>query len=69
MKLAALSSSQTAAFFVAKPNREDLGVLRELIESGQVKPVVERCYPLSELADALDYLGEGHAKGKIVVTI
>lgn len=47
----------------------DMAVLRELLESGKVKPVVEKRYELSEIADALRYMGEGHAQGKIVITV
>jgi NADPH:quinone reductase-like Zn-dependent oxidoreductase len=61
--------SQTVRFFVADVSTENLDAMRELIEAGQVKPVVERTYPLSETADALAYLGEGHAQGKIVITV
>ena len=43
--------------------------LRELLEEGTIRPVVERSYPLSEAADALRYLGEGHAPGKLVITV
>ena len=43
--------------------------LRELLESGKVKPVVEKRYELREVADALRYLGEGHARGKLVINI
>ncbi len=67
--LASLGASQKTVFFVAKINREDLAVLRELIESGKVKPIVERSYPLSEAAEAMRHLGTGHAQGKIVVTM
>ena len=49
--------------------RADMDVLRELLEAGTVKPVVDRRYPLSEIADAFRYLGEGHAQGKVVVTV
>jgi NADPH:quinone reductase-like Zn-dependent oxidoreductase len=48
---------------------KDLNVLRDLIESGKVKPVIDRTYPLSDVKVAFDYLGEGHAQGKVVVTI
>jgi len=68
LRLASVPSSQKAVFFVAKFNKADLEVLRGLMEAGQVTPVVERCYELSEIGDALRYLGEGHAQGKIVVT-
>ena len=67
--LASLPSSRTASFFIAKFNRPDLDVIRELLESGQVKPVVEKRYELRDVADALRYLGEGHARGKIIVTV
>ena len=64
--LASRLSRRKAAFFVAKFNRPDLDVIRELLESGQIRPVVEKRYELSQSADALRYLGEGHASGKIV---
>jgi NADPH:quinone reductase-like Zn-dependent oxidoreductase len=67
VRLAALRGSQKAAFLVANFNGPDLGVLRELLESGKVKPVVEKRYELDEVADALRYMGEGHAQGKIVI--
>ena len=44
-------------------------VLRELLEAGKVTPVIDRRYELSEIAEALRYLGEGHAQGKIVITV
>jgi NADPH:quinone reductase-like Zn-dependent oxidoreductase len=69
VRLAAWRGSQAAVFFVAKPDNADLGVLRELLESGTVKPVVEKRYELGEVADALGYMGEGHARGKIVVSL
>ena len=69
VRLASLRASQRVTFFIAKLNREDLQVMRELIEAGKVTPVVERSYPLSNTADALRYLGEGHAQGKIVLTV
>ena len=54
---------------VAKPNQNDLVIMKELIEAGKVKPVIDRCYPLSEVPDAIRYLEEGHAQGKVVITI
>jgi NADPH:quinone reductase-like Zn-dependent oxidoreductase len=64
-----MRGSRKVVFFVAKFNRPDLEVLRELLETGKVTPVIDRRYELSEVADALRYLGEGHAQGKIVITV
>jgi NADPH:quinone reductase-like Zn-dependent oxidoreductase len=69
MRLGALGRSQTVKFFVATINKEDLVVLADLLETGQVKPVIDRRYALSDTVDAVRYLGEGHARGKIVVTV
>ncbi len=68
-RLAAFRSSQKVHFFLAKLNKTDLVVLRELLESGKVTPVIDRRHELSEVADAFRYLGEGHAQGKIVITV
>jgi len=54
---------------VAKRNKDDLEILAGLIEAGKVKPVIDRTYPLSDVPDAIRYLEEGHARGKIVITI
>lgn len=53
----------------AKSTQKDLITLKEFLEAGKITPVIDRCYPLSETAEALRYLGEGHAKGKIVITV
>ena len=53
----------------SKVKQEDLQVLKELIEAGKVTPVIDRTYPLIEAPDAIRYLAEGHARGKIVVTV
>ena len=52
----------------AKPNKKDLVFLKELLEAGKVVPVIDRRYPLTEVAEALRYLEEGHARGKVVIT-
>jgi NADPH:quinone reductase-like Zn-dependent oxidoreductase len=52
-----------------KPNAKDLLVMKELIEAGKVTPVIDRCYPLGETAEAIRYLEEGHARGKVVITV
>ena len=69
VRLASLRASQKVAFFISKARNQDLVVLQELLAAGTVTPVVERTYPLPEAADALRYLGEGHARGKLVVTV
>src|SRR5207302_4159357 len=56
-------------FFVAKSNQEDLFLLKELMEAGKITPVVDRRYQLSETPQAIKYLGEGKARGKIVISI
>jgi len=55
--------------FVAIPNSEDLIALKELIEAGKVTPVIDRTYPLSETPEAFGYLDEGHARGKVIITV
>ncbi len=69
MKLASLGSSREVIFFVAKFNRVDMLVLKNLLETGRVRPYVEKTYPLANIADAMRHLGAGHARGKIAVTI
>ena len=68
-KVASLPSRRKAAFFLAKFNRPDMEILRQLVEDGKLRPVVEATYPLADVADALRHIGEGHARGKIVLTI
>jgi NADPH:quinone reductase-like Zn-dependent oxidoreductase len=53
----------------SKPNQNDLTLLKELIESGKLKPVIDRRYPLREVPDAIRYLEEGHARGKVVINV
>jgi NADPH:quinone reductase-like Zn-dependent oxidoreductase len=53
----------------AKPNHKDLAFIKELIEAGKVKPVIDRRYPLSEVAEAFRYLEKKHAHGKVVITV
>ena len=61
--------SQRMVPFMAKRSNEDLIVLTDLIESGKVTPVIDRTFPLSRTADAIRYLEEGHARGKVVITV
>jgi NADPH:quinone reductase-like Zn-dependent oxidoreductase len=69
VRLASLRASQRVVFFISSLNNQDLEALRELLEAGTVTPVVERSYALSDAADALRYLGEGHAQGKLVIIV
>ena len=68
-RLLSMIGSQSMGLLATRPNKRDLAVMIELIEAGKVAPVIDRRYTLSEVADALRYLGEGHAKGKVVVTV
>jgi NADPH:quinone reductase-like Zn-dependent oxidoreductase len=68
VRLASLRGSRKVVFFIAKLNKEDMVVLRELLETGKVTPVVDRQYELSEIADAFRYMGGGHCRSKIIVT-
>jgi NADPH:quinone reductase-like Zn-dependent oxidoreductase len=61
--------SQRMASFLAHQTKADLTLLRDLIETGKVTPVIDRTYPFEQAADALRYLEEGHAGGKVIVTI
>jgi len=61
--------SQKFTFFIAKLSQDDLQALCELIETGKVTPVIEKRYQLSELAEALAYLEQGHARAKLIVTL
>jgi NADPH:quinone reductase-like Zn-dependent oxidoreductase len=61
--------SKKLTSLAAKPNIKDLAFVKELVEAGKVKPVIDRCYPLSEVAEALRYYGEGHARGKVVIAV
>ena len=68
-RLAATLDRRTAVFFIAKPNTDDLEALRDLIESGQVKPVIEHRYDLGQIVEAMRNLDDGHARAKTVVTV
>ena len=68
-KLSSLRGSQKASFFLAKTNRADMQLLADLLADGTIRTVVDRRFPLEQAADAFRYLGEGHARGKIVITL
>jgi NADPH:quinone reductase-like Zn-dependent oxidoreductase len=63
-----MTGSQQLGSLLVKPNK-DLAFMKELIEAGKVKPVIDRCYPLREVPEALRYYGEGHARGKVVISV
>jgi NADPH:quinone reductase-like Zn-dependent oxidoreductase len=63
------SGTQRAANFLVSTNHDDLVALKELIEAGKVTPVLDRTYPLSSAAQAIDHVGTGHAQGKVVITV
>jgi NADPH:quinone reductase-like Zn-dependent oxidoreductase len=60
--------SQKFVMFLGKDSKEDLTIMRDLIEAGKVTPVIDRRYSLSEAPEAIRYLEEGHARGKVVIT-
>jgi NADPH:quinone reductase-like Zn-dependent oxidoreductase len=64
-----LRCSQEALFALAKPNREDLQLLAELLEKGAIVPAIDLRFELADVAEAMRYQGEGHPRGKVVVTI
>jgi NADPH:quinone reductase-like Zn-dependent oxidoreductase len=69
VRVAAVRSSHKVIIFVARFNRPDMELLGEMLADGRIKPVIDRSYPLEEVADAFRYLGEGHARGKVVITL
>ena len=63
------NGSQKLGILMARLNNDDFVHLKELIETGKVTPVIDKCYPLSEIAEAIRYLESGHALGKVVITM
>ena len=63
-----LSDYQDAWDKISNFMGEELGFMKELLETSKVRPVIDRRYPLSEVAEALRYLEDGHARGKVVIT-
>src|SRR5437588_2464891 len=61
--------SQKLLTFITKLSKEDLSIMSELLQSGQVTPVIDRRYSLCEVPEAIRYLGERHARGKVVITL
>jgi NADPH:quinone reductase-like Zn-dependent oxidoreductase len=71
LRAAALSPflRQKLGFFISKERRQDLEELGKLVEAGTIRPVVDRTFPLEEVSEAIRYLREGHARGKLVITV
>jgi NADPH:quinone reductase-like Zn-dependent oxidoreductase len=69
LRLAASRSSHKVGFFLARVGKADMLALRDLLEAGKVRPVIDRSHPLTETADALRYLGGGHPQAKVVLTV
>lgn len=63
------TGSKKISSLLARITQADLAVMKELLESGKVNPVIDRRYPLYDIADALSYVGAGHARGKVVITM
>ncbi|HXX40926.1 MAG TPA: NAD(P)-dependent alcohol dehydrogenase, partial [Chthoniobacterales bacterium] len=61
--------SQQMGMMMAEPSQKDLAVLADMMQSGKIKAVIDRTYKLSEVPDALRYLEEGHARGKVIITV
>ena len=67
--LISMTGGKKMGLLMHKPNRKDLNYMNDLFEAGKVAPVIDRRYPLSEVAEALRYFGEGHVKGKVIITL
>jgi NADPH:quinone reductase-like Zn-dependent oxidoreductase len=61
--------SQKMGMLMAELNKKDLTILGDLMQSGKVTPVIDRTYPLSQIAEAIRYLEQGHARGKVIITM
>jgi NADPH:quinone reductase-like Zn-dependent oxidoreductase len=69
IRMGGLLHRQKVVFFIAKLNKSDMEVLRDLLETGKITPVIDRTYELAEIREAFGYIGEGHARGKIVIAV
>jgi NADPH:quinone reductase-like Zn-dependent oxidoreductase len=67
--LISLVGSKKLGILPAKPSKDDLIFIKELVEAGQIIPIIDRCYPLPETAEAFRYLEAGHHRGKVVITV
>lgn len=69
IKVGSWRASQKVEFFIAKFNKDDMNLLKEFLETGKLRPFVEKTYPLSQTAEAMSLFGRGHIRGKIVLTM
>ena len=67
VKVGSWRAIQKVSFFIAKFNKEDMNLLKEFLETGKIKPFVEKVYPFENIADAMRRFGQGHVQGKIVI--
>ncbi len=67
IKAGSRRASQKVSFFIAKFNKEDMHLLKKLLEAGKIKPFVEKTYPLRQIKEAMSRFGQGHIQGKIVI--
>src|SRR5688500_7515766 len=65
----ALATGKKVRVLPALPNRQDIASMAEFCEAGTITLVIDRVYPLKEVPEALRYLGEGHARGKVVIRV
>ena len=64
-----MTGNKKMGTMLQRANQKDLIYMKELLEAGKVKPVIDRCYKLSEVPEAFRYFEEGHAQGKVVITV
>lgn len=64
-----LTGNRKLSLLIHKPNATDIDVIKTLIDTGKIKPIIDRTFPLSDTADAIRYYAEGHVKGKVVITV
>jgi len=64
-----MTGNKKVGNLLKKSNKKDLVVLTEFLEAGKITPVIDRTYPLAEVPEAIGYLENGHARGKVVITV
>jgi NADPH:quinone reductase-like Zn-dependent oxidoreductase len=64
-----MTTSKKISSFLQRQNQDDLVYMKELLEAGKVKPIIDRCYKLSEVQKAFRYFEQGHSQGKVVITV